>query len=136
MLYLPFAGWRDILAHVRAGHPIAYHAPLDPSPRWVGALARGERIRILVPQGERFWADRSHLDRFRRKGDPQMYSAQITRLIGPPIELGPTDTRDEASRLARAWMASHPSDSRNPIYSVRIERTETTEADASEGGES
>ena len=39
-----------------------------------------------------------------------------------PIVLGPTDTRDEAARLARAWMQGR--DPAVPVLGVPIERIE------------
>lgn len=36
-----------------------------------------------------------------------MYEAKVNTNFGPQIALGPTQTRDEASRLARAWLDAH-----------------------------
>lgn len=37
---IPFDSWDDVLAHVRAGLPIYYQAPLDSRPIRIGAAVR------------------------------------------------------------------------------------------------
>lgn len=58
-----------------------------------------------------------------------MYRAIIESEISSRLAtLGPTDTRDEAARLARAWMESHPvapnAVAGRRVAEVRIERVE------------
>jgi hypothetical protein len=36
-----------------------------------------------------------------------MYQVKIVRFQSAHVVLGPTETRDEASRLARAWLDAH-----------------------------
>ena len=59
-----------------------------------------------------------------------MFSAIINYGYNFVVTLGPTDSRDEASRLARAWIeahaAAHARDPRPPngyaVFDVEIER--------------
>ncbi len=76
----PFAIWAEVLAHVAAGQPIWYQAPLDYRPVHVQAVLyrhwRGRhvqkptKVRVYPPSSDcdPFWADAGHLDRFRRLG--------------------------------------------------------------------
>ena len=60
-----------------------------------------------------------------------MFIARIVRNHAFRVDLGPTDTRDEASRLARAWMEVHPPQGGTigEVREVRIERVEEAEAE-------
>jgi len=66
-----------------------------------------------------------------------MFIAIIEFYSDRSVTVGPTDTRDEASRLARAVMEGiaaenatrRPGDSARQVYGVRIERIERTEED-------
>ena len=64
-----FHSWDDVLNHVRTGKPISYQAPMDTRPRSVVATSRGNgrkvRVDPLSRDADAFWADESHLDRFR-----------------------------------------------------------------------
>lgn len=69
-----FETWEAVLAHVAAGLPVWYHAPLDyrPSRLFFLRVMRGAKIRI-APSGKwhshfSFTADAGHLDRFRKEG--------------------------------------------------------------------
>lgn len=64
-----FASWPDVLAHVAAGLPVLYQAPLDHWPRSVVATVRGlrptkVRVNPLCRDADAFFADAGHLDRF------------------------------------------------------------------------
>lgn len=69
-----FDSWPDLLAHIRAGGSVRYHAPLDVRPVSVLATVRGrtDRAKVRVIPCSRdadpFWADAGHLDRFRCDG--------------------------------------------------------------------
>jgi hypothetical protein len=62
-----------------------------------------------------------------------MYEAEITSQYGGSrlAILGPTDSRDEAARLARAWIESHrpvrPGDAPSSVGAVEIRRVEDTD---------
>jgi hypothetical protein len=56
-----------------------------------------------------------------------MYEAHIAIAYRPQVTLGPTDTRDEAARLARAWLETYARSNeaeRNPPGNIVIERVE------------
>ncbi len=67
-----FLTWPDVLAHVKSGKKIYYHAPMDKSARVVSASVRGNgrsvRVDPLSNQVSKFWADSAHLDRFKKEG--------------------------------------------------------------------
>jgi hypothetical protein len=68
MKFEAFPDWDSVLAHVSAGNPVYYHAPLDISPVLVGARvsAKSIRVRPSSRDADPFTADHAHLDRFRR----------------------------------------------------------------------
>lgn len=51
-----------------------------------------------------------------------MYEAIIDRRYLYPVTIGPTDTRDEASRLARQWLVAAPESERKGLGSITIGR--------------
>lgn len=69
-----FATWDAVLAHVAAGLPVWYYAPLDYRATRLGSsevrVMRGAKIRIRPPSRDcdPFTADAGHLDRFRKEG--------------------------------------------------------------------
>jgi hypothetical protein len=84
-----FTRWDDVLAYVRKHGLIGYHAPLDHKPamaqarvgeRCPGAVTPEEQpanvsrlVHIFVPpsDGDSFYADEGHIDRFRKlEGKP------------------------------------------------------------------
>ena len=69
MLFLSFHSWAEVLAHVNAGLPIYYHAPLDFRPRriTIARVYKNGKIRVAKPAADvdPFTADATHLDRFR-----------------------------------------------------------------------
>jgi hypothetical protein len=66
--FSPFPTWGEVLAHVEAGLPVYYQAPLDPRPVRIGAKRRRNRIAVdpLTLDADRFQADAAHLSRFRK----------------------------------------------------------------------
>lgn len=65
-----FRDWPTVLQHIRAGHPVWYHAPMDRYPVPVRATVRGrdaKTVRVYPPStdADPFTADAKHLDRFR-----------------------------------------------------------------------
>lgn len=63
-----FANWETLLAFVRSGRPMYYHAPLDYFPRLVrGTLGVNGTVLVLPYSSDcdPFEADAAHLDRFR-----------------------------------------------------------------------
>lgn len=66
-----FLTWSDVLAHVKSGKKVYYHAPMDRSARVVVATVRGNgkmvRVDPLTNQVDKFWADNGHLDRFKKE---------------------------------------------------------------------
>ena len=67
----------------------------------------------------------------RRKN---MFNVDIIQKYGGGAVLGPTDTRDEAARLARAWIEAHAEiisgmgGQANPVTAVKIEPVEEDES--------
>lgn len=62
-----------------------------------------------------------------RPDEAIMYEAIISRFCEGQVFLGPTDTRDEAARLARAWIEAHPrrgTTNAGEVVSVNIRRAE------------
>jgi hypothetical protein len=53
-----------------------------------------------------------------------MFTAIVKQRFGSEFRFGPTDTRDEASRLARAWLEHAPKQSGIEVVGTRIERVE------------
>lgn len=66
-----FLTWPDVLAHVKSGKKVYYHAPMDTTARVVAATVRGNgksvRVDPLNNQVDKFWADSAHLDRFKKE---------------------------------------------------------------------
>jgi len=62
-----------------------------------------------------------------------MYEACILRQHTQDVTLGPTDTRDEAARLARAWIQANPVDpgvqSFGRVVGVEIRRVDNNDND-------
>lgn len=69
MLFLSFHTWADVLAHVTAGLPIYYHAPMDYRPFriQIARIYKNGKVRVAKPHMacDGFTADAAHLDRFR-----------------------------------------------------------------------
>lgn len=71
-MFETFKTWAELLDHIRNGEPVYYHAPMDYRPVRVAAyIRRGGKIRVIPPTSDAdpFMADRSHLDRFKRRSD-------------------------------------------------------------------
>lgn len=67
-----FSSWQDVIAHVRAGKEILYHAPMDWRPVIVRCHVRPSEPDIVqvdprTMDADPFGADSGHLTRFRRR---------------------------------------------------------------------
>lgn len=84
MKTLMFASWDKLLAHLEITECVAYHAPLDISPRHVRAKAfKNGKVRVWIDGGKRlgispFTADSGHLSRFRRVFDSDARPTVVT----------------------------------------------------------
>lgn len=74
--YETFDSWEAVLAFVEQHGYIYYQAPLDHKPHYVSAGFRGQKVRVTPTaiDVDSFWADASHLDRFRRPIDTMPFS--------------------------------------------------------------
>ena len=67
--YRGFQTWADLLAYIRAGYKVFYHAPMDYRPAVVQtAIRKDGKVRVTPVYGaaDPFTADKGHLGRFRR----------------------------------------------------------------------
>lgn len=62
-----FQAWPEVIAHVKAGLPLFYQAPMDRYPVSIRAKVRGSTLRVHPPTSaaDAFTADEKHLDRMR-----------------------------------------------------------------------
>lgn len=71
MNFATFATWTELIAHIRKGAPLYYHAPLDYRPVLVRArILNFETVRIFPPdlrEADPFIADPDHLPRFKKE---------------------------------------------------------------------
>ena len=64
--YKQFESWEAVLEHVGAKKKTFYFPPMNYMPAQACAKRVGDKIRITVApkDGDSFWADAGHLDRF------------------------------------------------------------------------